>query len=138
TAAPGSPAVPNRFTAPQTFAAIEPAATAPATPATAVAETPAAPPAVAVSTSPTTAQATATPTTLPSGRIVRNFPPHDGVTDGQVGESIQNGVNFILSQFRGDGLVLKENAPSPAYQEGMHALCVYALLQAGRTIPDER
>jgi len=130
---PAAPAAPPE---PQTFAGAAPAAT---TPATAVAETPAARPSVVPSSSPAMQQeAAAIPATLPSGRIVLNFPPHDGVTDGQVGESIQNGVNFILTNFRGDELALKENSPSPAYQEGLHALCVYALLQAGRTIPDER
>ena len=56
--------------------------------------------------------------------------------DAQVGQSIQRGVDFLLKQFEDDEI----NCPEAkgTYKEGLNALCVYALLQAGQAIPDPR
>jgi hypothetical protein len=59
------------------------------------------------------------------------------VTDEQIGRSIQRGVDFLLAQFEADEVVVRE-PPNDTYREAVNALCVYALLSAGRSIDDAR
>jgi hypothetical protein len=60
-----------------------------------------------------------------------------GVTDEQIGQAIQKGAEFLLSQF--DDRQLKSIRAEPdAHEAGLNALCVYALLQSGQAIADER
>ncbi len=57
--------------------------------------------------------------------------------DSRIGHSMQLAVDLILSNFRG-----AELAPglggSEVRRAGLHALCVYALLQAGQSLDDDR
>jgi hypothetical protein len=69
--------------------------------------------------------------------IAKPVAPSADVTDAQIGQAIQQGVEFLLSQFRADQIVL-DKKPGDTYLEGVNALCVYALLQAGQAIPDRR
>src|SRR5205814_1364627 len=61
-------------------------------------------------------------------------PEDEGLTDQEIGDAIQRGANFLLTQFNnghlsGDGF---------RGDTGLNALCVYALLQCGQAVPDER
>jgi hypothetical protein len=60
-----------------------------------------------------------------------------GITDEQIGRSIQRAVDFLLTQFQGNRLRVTKDRDDN-YYTGLNALCVYALLQAGQTIDDER
>lgn len=71
---------------------------------------------------------------LPIAPVV---PKSDGITDPEIGRSIQRAVDFLLSNFEADQIKLAD-APNDTYREGLNALCVYALLKAGQTIPDKR
>ncbi len=63
----------------------------------------------------------------------------DEVLDDQIGESIQQAVNFLIPKFVDGRLDLQGPAQrQDAYATGLDALCVYALLQAGQAIHDER
>jgi hypothetical protein len=63
--------------------------------------------------------------------------PRTGVTDEEIGRSIQRGVDFLLTQFENDRLRVARNTDDN-YYTGLNALCVYALLQAGHATGDER
>ena len=67
----------------------------------------------------------------PAVRLTK--PQWDGITDQEIGESIQRGADFLLSQFK-DGKLAGEIGGD----QGLNALCVYALLQCGQAISDER
>lgn len=104
------------------------------------------------------------PATRPNGvmfgRPANPFPqpaaPVAGpTTDDQVGQALQRGVDFLIANTR-DGEVVPAVAPprraepapasgptrpdetTPQWHDGINALCVYALLQAGRSLPDRR
>src|SRR6185312_1831788 len=74
------------------------------------------------------------PTTTAPVASARGIPP---ATDAQVGQSIQRGVNFLLSSFKNDQLEPDPNL-SDSQNQALDALCVYALLQSGRAINDSR
>jgi hypothetical protein len=92
-----------------------------------------------------------TPSTDTSGRppihpIAENA---DTLTDARIGQAITDGVNFLLSHFDGNTHELKQNrvefqplgparADSGAFYGGLDALEVYALLQSGQAINDNR
>lgn len=57
--------------------------------------------------------------------------------DTRIGQSMQKAVDLILSRFNGPELA-RTTDPNPVYRAGLHALCVYALLQAGQSLDDER
>lgn len=50
---------------------------------------------------------------------------------------MQNAADFLLKKFDGNELSPLEEL-SPLYHDGLHALCVYALLTAGQSLPDDR
>jgi hypothetical protein len=58
------------------------------------------------------------------------------VTDAEVGQAIQGGVNFLISQFK-DGHIVAADANNRE-AAGVNALAVYALLQSSRAIRDPR
>ena len=62
----------------------------------------------------------------------------DGVSDAQVEASIRKGVDYLLQQFKADEVVVAGEARDETYKEGVNALVVYALLQAGLSVDDER
>ncbi|HWE02890.1 MAG TPA: DUF4159 domain-containing protein [Tepidisphaeraceae bacterium] len=74
--------------------------------------------------------------------------PADKLTDEQIGQSIQRGVDFMLKQFDEkacelrDGLAMNRRAGMPrvanAFHNGADVLCVYALMQCGQAISDPR
>jgi hypothetical protein len=104
------------------------------------ANSPAARPAV-----PPPAQAAVTPATEPAPVVptnlhppaVRTMPLQAGVTDDEIGQSIQRGVDYLIGQFSGGELPAQAGTRNDI-QPGTDALCVYALLQAGKTLHDPR
>ncbi|MCY2953124.1 MAG: DUF4159 domain-containing protein, partial [Planctomycetota bacterium] len=83
------------------------------------------------------------PVTQPLVVIPRTLrpPPHriplqnTLVTDEQIGQAIRAGVDIFLSQFA-DGQL--KHSPSDSRYAGIDFLCVYALMQCGQAINDER
>jgi hypothetical protein len=71
---------------------------------------------------------------LPRPLTRRLKPEDEGITDPQIGEAIQRGANFLLTQFNNGKLAGENFVGDP----GLNALCVYALLQCGQAVPDER
>ena len=59
------------------------------------------------------------------------------VSDEQLEDAIRRGVTFLLSQFE-RGQLRGYMDKAPAYREGLHALCVLALLHAKDAIRDDR
>ena len=57
--------------------------------------------------------------------------------DARIGQAMQKAVDFLLSRFQGAELV-DTPGKSQTYHDGLHALCVYALLAASQSVPDER
>jgi hypothetical protein len=114
------------------------AATGPSTPTTrpAMAAVPATGPAGAPTTAPTTAPAVATRAPRPPVKPMPEEP--EGVTDEQIGQAIQNGVNYLLSRFDRIRHTLETADTSNADGGGENALAVYALMQCGQAINDER
>jgi hypothetical protein len=90
------------------------------------------------------------PATLPSGRPLPEplIISPDTLTDARIGQSITDGVNFLLSRVDNSTHELRESRGSPppaggkpdpsALFGGRDALCVYALLQSGQAISDSR
>jgi len=88
----------------------------------------------------------AIPTTMPAVAVAANQPPlprpptrhlklgDEGLTDQEIGDAIGRGANFLLTQFNNGRLVGDNFRGDP----GLNALCVYALLQCGQAVPDER
>lgn len=61
------------------------------------------------------------------------------VTDEQIGQSIQAGVDYLLRQFDARTKTIRgRDTGDESYGAGMDALAVYALLQAGQAISDPR
>lgn len=56
------------------------------------------------------------------------------LSDERVGEAIGKAVNYMIGRFEPGTHVLQG---SPLYRNGLDALCVYALLQAGEALPDD-
>lgn len=63
--------------------------------------------------------------------------PSAEITDEQIGQAIERGVAFLMSQFNGPVLRQFER-DSNSYNAGLDILCVYALLQAGQAINDRQ
>ena len=61
----------------------------------------------------------------------------DGLTDEAIGQAIQRAVNNLIAQFQ-NGKLHGGGNRNDAYQTGLDALCVYALLQSSYAIKDER
>jgi hypothetical protein len=86
------------------------------------------------------------PSTIPAVAVIANQPPlprpptrhlrveDQGLTDQEIGDAIGRGANFLLTQFNNGRLVGDNFRGDP----GLNALCVYALLQCGQAVPDER
>lgn len=73
----------------------------------------------------------------------------EDITDARIGKAIADGVNYLMTQFDDKTHELRQNRTdfqnfgggrpdAGAYYGGLDALCVYALLQSGQTIPDQR
>jgi hypothetical protein len=62
----------------------------------------------------------------------------DGITDAQIGKAIQMGVNHLLSRFDKQRHTLDGVDTGSADGGGPNALAVYALMQSGQAIDDER
>jgi len=85
------------------------------------------------------------PLTLPATRQVapdtgpatRAAVPRGRNPAGQLDPAIRRGVDFLLAQFRTDELDLP-GITDRTYLEGLNALCVYALLSAGRATGEAR
>lgn len=59
------------------------------------------------------------------------------VNDQRIGDALRKAIDYILTQF--DQGKLKPNTISPPDQQnGLNALCVYALIQAGQATGDQR
>ena len=61
-----------------------------------------------------------------------------GVTDEQIGNAIQKGVNYLLSRFDTQRHTLGGTDTGGADGGGLNALAVYALMQCGQAVDDER
>ena len=134
-------------------AASVPTEVSPASPTTTPTTTPTlapAPATVAEATPPPPAPATTQPAAAvaaaPARPPVRPQPePVVGITDEQIGESIQRGADWLLNQFNPQTLQLRDGGgggaggrSDPAHLCGLNALCVYALMQSGQAIHDTR
>jgi hypothetical protein len=79
------------------------------------------------------------PPTNPSVLVVRRLePPAELVTDAEIGQSIQRGVDWMIGQFEDGKLITSRAGGDNAYYSGLNALCVYALLQSSYAVKDER
>ena len=128
----------------ETVAATSPAPTT--TEATVEAPVADGPPAVAAAETrppPATLTATTTPTTraavaMPRPAIQPMPEPREGVTDEEIGRAIALGVDHLLSRFDKQRAVLEGVDIGNADGGGQNALAVYALMQCGQAISDER
>jgi hypothetical protein len=57
--------------------------------------------------------------------------------DARVGRAMQKAADAILAGFK-NGELAQEIGEGPVHRAGLHALCVYALLQAGEALDDDR
>jgi hypothetical protein len=88
----------------------------------------------------------AAPTVVAQRTVKRQRPrpvpaPLTGVTDEEIGRSIQRGVDFLIPLFdkrTGQLGPFRGRAGDEGYVCGLNALCVYALLQSGQAIADQR
>lgn len=94
-------------------------------------------PVVVTTPPPTSRPAVAlTTSTAPSRPLPRALPAlATGPTDEQVGQAIATGVNYLITQFDPTTHCLKKDVP---YYPASDPLAVYALLQCGQTITDDR
>ncbi|MEO6436874.1 MAG: DUF4159 domain-containing protein [Tepidisphaeraceae bacterium] len=126
--APGAPALaPSKFdgyTPGSAPIAPAPAARAPTTVAS-------------VASAPRASQPASAPASRPAFAIVRGEVPTGPISDADVGLSIQLGVDFLLQQFKDGEFAVDENNQRIS-QQGLDALCVYALASAERAIRDPR
>ncbi|HEX2973595.1 MAG TPA: DUF4159 domain-containing protein, partial [Tepidisphaeraceae bacterium] len=74
------------------------------------------------------------PTTRPA-QVLADAPVTGA--DAAIGQAIQRGVDFLIKHFEADQIAV-EGLPTDTYLEGLDALAVYALLQAGQAIQDDR
>jgi hypothetical protein len=58
--------------------------------------------------------------------------------DELIGQSISRGANWLITQFDGDDFSSNDPINDAQMHAGTHALCTYALLQAGLAISDDR
>ena len=105
-------------------------------------QTPSAPtapqPTVATPARPAVVQASPPPPAAPGRPAVRPPAPETGrvITDELVGRAISHGVDYLLDCFEPDGTLKKELHLE--HEEATDALVVYALLQCGHAVHDER
>jgi hypothetical protein len=59
------------------------------------------------------------------------------VSDAAVREALARGNEFLIAQFK-DGQIAQGTDVSPAFRQGLNALCVYALLNSGQAMRDPR
>jgi hypothetical protein len=57
------------------------------------------------------------------------------VLDGEIDFAIRRGAAYLLTQFK-NGELPGETAAMQMHRKGLHALCVYALLEAGRAVKE--
>lgn len=131
-----------------------PPISAPARPAvsSAVADHGTSPP-PAANNQPRPANPQATANARPAVRAVSGRPPvhpvadaDDQLTDEQIGQAIQRGVDFLIGQFDSkafelrDGLIVGPKKPGRrnGVHDGIDVICVYALMQCGEAINDTR
>jgi hypothetical protein len=134
-------------------APIQPATPVTPGPATPIARTEPPPPGPAIAPAPTIEPPPAKPIQDPPPAVPpkpratvhnrpapRPAPPNRGeLTDEQIGQSIQDGVDYLLKQFDNRTHTLRGRGfGDDSYSAGMNALAVYALLQAGQAISDPR
>jgi hypothetical protein len=75
---------------------------------------------------------------LESVHPYRTAPPRPGSKlDAQIGTAIQNGADYLISQFSGARLRNADSYDADTF-DGVDTLCVYALLRAGESIDDPR
>jgi hypothetical protein len=70
---------------------------------------------------------------IPRPQIRLDIPPVEGITDAQIGNSINKGVDYLLQRFSGP--VISGNY---MHYEGLDTLAVYALMQAELATHDKR
>ncbi len=63
--------------------------------------------------------------------------PRGPVSDKQIGDAIQHGVDFLLSHFK-DGEIEHVEGMNEPLRRGVDALCVYALATSSKAIADPR
>lgn len=85
------------------------------------------------------------PTTRAAGAgVVRRPPIHpmpetrEGLSDEAIGEAIEKGVNHLLGRFDPATHALADTDTAAADGGGLNALAVYALIQCGQAVADER
>ena len=59
------------------------------------------------------------------------------VTDAAVRQALEHGNEFLIAQFK-EGEITQGGDVSPAFRQGLNALCVYALLNSGQATRDPR
>jgi hypothetical protein len=137
-------ASPNDAAAAENEPATQPAApiaahVEPPEPSTLPAFAPATAPAPPVPAREPVVQAATAPTSQPAFAIrkpLRRVAPGE-ITDEEIGQSIQRGVDAMIGLFENGALKAGRNNRTTYYM-GLDALCVYALLQSGQAIKDER
>ena len=81
-----------------------------------------------------------------AGPEARPVPEVSGeISDKAIGEAIQRGVDFLIGEFDTKTFLLREGtqgngrrAERNGYLDGADVLCVYALMQCGEAINDQR
>src|SRR5438874_641449 len=69
--------------------------------------------------------------------IVHRSVDVSGVSDAAVRDALARGNEFLIAQFK-DGQIAQASDVSPAFAQGLNALCVYALLNSGQAVRDPR
>jgi len=70
--------------------------------------------------------------------VDRPSEPTGAALDELIGQSITRGANWLIGQFNGDDFSATNPIGDEQMHAGVHALCTYALLQAGLAISDDR
>ena len=69
--------------------------------------------------------------------VVSRLVDPNRVSDAAVRDALNRGSAFLMAQFK-DGEIARGRDVSPAFHQGLNALCVYALLSAGQATRDAR
>lgn len=82
------------------------------------------------------------PPPLPALHIARSASPltstGGAITDEEIGISIQKGIDFLIERFGKEYRIDGEMGRRSGYTSGMDALAVYALIQCGGAVHDDR